>query len=108
MSDMKFGGTSDAGLKWMAIESCFSLRQDNVDSMSSKGIRPFNNHLHFMLGAHTITFDNVLCGGLWAKLMISSNVPVWEAWQLAGINSFQGFATNLPIEFAVWGHRQLE
>jgi len=101
---MDFGSSASTGLKWMAINACFSLRSQNVDSMTENGISPFNDDLHFMLGAETITYTDKVMAGKWANYMVQTNLTVWDAWTRAGREAFQTVPASTVIRFAWWGH----
>lgn len=99
MSEMNFGSDT---LKWMAIKACFSLRQENVVSMDSHFVYPFNSDLHLMLGFDTVCYEDLRFSKTWANLMIKSNLTVYGAWVEAGRNSFKG--VPVTIRAAAWGH----
>jgi hypothetical protein len=104
MSEMNFGSASTTGLKWMLIDACCSLRSQNVDSMAGSGVFPFNDNLHFMLGADTITYTDPALEGNWARFMVKSNLTVWNSWVLAGQGAFKSVPPSTVIRFAWWGH----
>jgi hypothetical protein len=57
-SEMNLGGSGANGLKWMVLDPCYSLYQENWNSMKNAGIKPYNGNLHLLLGATTETFTS--------------------------------------------------
>jgi hypothetical protein len=93
MSDMNLGGGGQNGLKWMAIDSCFSLQHNNWANMQSKGVKPYNGNLHLLLGCDTTSYIQPNMLGWWAKYMawgVTNNAPlqVRAAWYAAGSDAY--------------------
>jgi hypothetical protein len=111
MGAMEFGGsTSTNGLKWMAIDACFSLYHPNWSSMQSAGIKPYNGNLHLLLGAGTTTYTDPNIEALWAKYMLTGKTPgspmtIQAAWYQAGTDAYQlsNLSYSGTIAFAVAG-----
>lgn len=108
MSEMNFGGSGSNGLKWITLWACFSLQADDWQNMQMAGIKPYNNNLHLILGAHNIIYSDSHLLGYWAKYMTvgqTANNPmsIRAAWYSAARKAYagQGFSGN--ITFAVAG-----
>jgi hypothetical protein len=111
MSQMNFGGAGTNGLKWMAINACFSLYHTDWSSMQSQHIYPYNSNLHMLLGADTLIYtDNDILAD-WAQNMLGDPTTfpptapetIQHAWYDAGIQDFGRFSYPGSIYLATAG-----
>jgi hypothetical protein len=77
MSEMNLGGAGTNGLKWLAMDACFSLYHVNWTSMKNAGVNPYNSSLHLLLGADTSTYPVPTFEKNWAQYInIGTNVAI--------------------------------
>lgn len=110
LSEMNLGGVSTNGLKWMALNSCYSLYSANWTSMKNAGVKPYNSNLHLLLGENNVGYTSSTFGSYWAKYMnygVTNYSPltVRSAWYQAAKDAYHNipFPSGTTISYAVAG-----
>jgi hypothetical protein len=107
LSECGFGGN----LRWVALLTCFTLRDDNYNSMLDAGVLPIPSNLHLLCGSSTICYTTENIGQLWASKMfprgflwLTGAETVENSWYDAGGDAYRG-ATNITstVYFRVAG-----